>query len=149
MSLEDRLTRHHERIDALMQRLSAALSGRSEGAAGVFHELAAQLEYHMTWEDEQLFPAVRECVPSFPARSLESLSIDHERIRSTLATLRGAVASGDGPGARSSLDALRVFLEGHNRDEEFGIYPAADRGLCEDRRRKLLESFCPPAGSDV
>lgn len=110
-SIEEALGRHHDLIGDLLSVNDLA-------------RVRIELEYHMRWEEEKLFPAAAHLVP---AKTIESLLIDHERIRRSL-------DEGD-------LEQLRVFLEGHNRDEEFGIYPAADKGLSEKARMKLIESF--------
>ena len=76
-------------------------------------------------------------------RSIESLEIDHERLRDTLKDLEAAVAAGDVAGAGGIVRWLGTLLQGHNYDEEHGVYVEADRLLSPDERRRLMERFEP------
>lgn len=141
-SIEDVLTRDHERIDAVFSRLTAALKEGSPRAGAPLRELLKHLGYHMQWEEEVLFPAARD-IPRISQRGIESLLIDHGRIRDTLSWLQSEVEAGHFESARVVMDSLRVFLIGHNRDEEHGIYAEADRYFPEERKKTVMEAFRP------
>lgn len=109
-SIETALTADHERLDALP-----------------FEQLRDELERHIRWEEEHLFPAVERAGGNAVARHLDSLRADHEVIREAMA---------DG-----NVERLRVLLAGHNWDEEHGVYVDADRLLDAEERRELLARF--------
>lgn len=136
-SVDDVLSQDHDRIDGHVWELVTALALGREDALKSAEAFVAALERHIRWEEETLFPAV----PA--ARGIESLRADHERIRASLNDLCAKVTVGLAEEARVLLDRLRIFLAGHNRDEELGVYVYADRRLPEDQRRQMLESLPP------
>ena len=103
--------------------------------------LTRGLNAHMTWEEERLFPAVSARATPGQKRSIESLRIDHERLRETLGGLSSSVSAQDYGTAGPLLDWLETLLRGHNYDEEHGVYVEADRYLTLDERRELIDQF--------
>jgi hemerythrin-like domain-containing protein len=95
----------------------------------------------MTWEEQVLFPAARTRATPAQLHSLESLEIDHERIRGALADLRRALEAVDLPAADAALHNVAIFLAGHNADEEHGVYEDVDRAFTAEERRAMLASF--------
>ena len=139
--MEELLAADHQLIDELLASLGKALeAGVTEDAGRHFRAMADRLGHHMEWEEAELFPAVPPS-PRMAARHVESLKIDHERIRRTLGELSVAIERKQGPQARAALDDLRVFLAGHNGDEEVGIYREADRVLDAEEKLRMTRSF--------
>ncbi len=95
----------------------------------------------MDWEEQVLFPAARTRSTPAQLHSLESLEIDHERIRAALADLRRALEAVDLPAANAALHNVAIYLAGHNADEEHGVYEEVDRNFSAEERRVLLEAF--------
>jgi hypothetical protein len=95
----------------------------------------------MAWEEQVLFPAARARSTPAQLRSLESLEIDHERIRASLAELRRALEAVDAPAADAALHNVAIFLAGHNADEERGVYEEVDRNFTVEERRAMLATF--------
>ena len=139
-SVDDVLTEDHVALDALFRGIRSAL-GSEQGASEARSKFERRLVRHMTWEEEVLFPALQEADPRFPARKIDSLVIDHERIREKLGELGAGIAGRAWRDAAQAMDDLWVLLEGHNRDEEKGVYTDADRMLSEEERRRLLETW--------
>ena len=142
-SIDEGLGKDHERIEALLNGLVDAVHTHSASAPAAFGEVDHALRLHMRWEEEVLFPAVRVRASEAQKRSIESLQIDHERITETLATIGTTLNVADYGEARRWIDWLDVLLQGHNYDEEHGVYVEADQLLDSDQRRLLLESFTP------
>lgn len=142
--IDDALGNDHERLGGLLARLSVEVAGRSVRAKDLLGSFARDLLRHMTWEEEALFPAVRDRLTAAQQRSVESLEIDHERLRDTLNALESSLAAGDFEKAGTLLDWLETLLKGHNYDEEHGVYVEADRLLDAEERRILLEKFSAP-----
>jgi hypothetical protein len=107
----------------------------------------------MAWEDQFLFPAVKRVATAKERRSIESLEIDHDRLRDTLGSLESTLAAGDFGTAGTLVRWLRTLLAGHNYDEEHGVYVEADRLLSRaDRRRLIAQASAeegPPASSET
>jgi regulator of cell morphogenesis and NO signaling len=140
-SLDDVLGADHARLDALLSSLTEAIDRRSQDAVVQLKRFSGGLVRHMTWENEVLFPAVRGLATPAQRKSIESLEIDHERLRETLGALDAAVAAADFGAARDHGTWLKTLLQGHNYDEEHGVYVEADRLLTADDRRRLAEQF--------
>ena len=134
-SIDDALGADHERLGALLGELIRGVS------AETLARFSEGLLHHMTWEEERLFPAVKAVATAKECRSIESLEIDHERIRETLRDLESSLASGDLAVAGTQVRWLETLLKGHNYDEEHGVYEEADRYLSAEERRRLIERF--------
>ena len=140
-SVDDALRADHERLDALLLKLDAAVSAGSAGAAEDLTHYSQNLAHHMAWEDDHLFPAVKGVANAKERKSIESLEIDHERLRDTLRGLESTIADADYGTARTLVRWLGTLLKGHNYDEEHGVYVEADRLLVGTERRRLIERF--------
>lgn len=139
--MDDRLGLDHERLGALLEEVRRSLETRSPGAAGALDSFEKALLGHMEWEEKHLFPAVGARCSARSRKSIESLEIDHERIRETLTDVRTGLMNGDWPQSAQSLARAETFLEGHNYDEEHGVYVEADSLLGPGERRDLLDRF--------
>jgi iron-sulfur cluster repair protein YtfE (RIC family) len=137
-SVDDALTDDHVRLDGLFRTLRRSVENRDPGSEGLRSEFERRLFRHMTWEEETLFPALRAADGRYPEKKIESLVIDHARIRERLQDLSTEVAAKEWTGAGQSVEDLWVLLEGHNRDEEKGVYTDADRLIPETERQVLL-----------
>jgi len=140
-SVDDALGGDHQRLGALLEALIQAVSGSSPASPDLLGRLRRPLLHHMTWEDQWLFPAVKALASAKERRSIESLEIDHERLRDTLQSLESALAAGDHAAAGPLVRWLGMLLQGHNYDEEHGAYVDADRLLSPAERRSLIERF--------
>lgn len=141
--IHESLESDHARLDGMLRRLDSEIASGSPCAPETAAEFRHGLEAHIRWEEEVLFPAMLEADAPRQSRSIESLTIDHRRILESLERIDEGLAASDGPAAAGALRDLRIYLQGHNRDEEIGIYAEADRRLPEEERRRLLERFRP------
>jgi hypothetical protein len=140
-SVDDVLREDHERLDALLLKLETAVTAGVAAALDTLSDVVRGLEYHMAWEDGQLFPAVKGLATAKERRSIESLEIDHERLRDSLRGLESTLRAGDFAGGLTQVQWLGTLLKGHNYDEEHGVYVEADRLLSGEERRCLIERF--------
>ena len=88
-----------------------------------------------------MFPAVKALASAKERRSIESLEIDHDRLRETLQGLETVLAAGDHSSAGPLVSWLKMLLQGHNYDEEHGVYVEADRLLSPPERQSLIKRF--------
>src|SRR5262245_43240545 len=128
-SVDDALRADHERLDALLVQLEEAVSTASPTARDLLDPFDRALLHQLTWEARCLFPAVKALASAKERRSIESLEIDHERLRDTLRSLESTLAAEDYATAGSLVRWLGTLLQGHNYDEEHGVYVEADRLL--------------------
>ena len=131
----------HERLDDLLRQLEEQVTTGAAAVLDTLDRFSHGLVHHMTWEDNQLFPAVKGVANAKERRSIESLEVDHERLRETLSSLKSSLIAGDDPAARALVSWLGTLLKGHNYDEEHGVYVEADRLLDRAERRRLIDQF--------
>jgi hemerythrin HHE cation binding domain-containing protein len=125
-SLDDLLRADHDRLDLLL-----SFAGEDPAAAW---ELRVGLLRHIAFEEESLFPALK----GIPERTIESLKIDHEVIRGHLDRLAGFAQEGDAASQTDTAATLKIYLQGHNRDEEFGVYREIEARIPEPARAALI-----------
>lgn len=140
-SVDDALTEDHVRLDGFFRDLRAAVARRDPGAAAVQDAFERRLFRHMTWEEEVLFPALRAADARYSERKIESLVIDHARIREKLLELASQLRETAWIDAGRAVEDLWALLEGHNRDEEKGVYSDADRMIPAAERVRLLSQW--------
>jgi iron-sulfur cluster repair protein YtfE (RIC family) len=140
-SVDEALRGDHERLDALHERLDHAVWSASPTAREALAPFERSLSHYMAWEDRYLFPAVKVLASGEERRSIESLEIDHERLRDTLRSLESTLAAGDFSTARTLVRWLGMLLQAHEDDEEHEVYVEADRLLSRAERRRLVERF--------
>jgi hypothetical protein len=141
LSVDDALTDDHVQLDGLFRTLRTAVGLREASAEASRKRFEERLFRHMTWEEETLFPALRKAQPGYPEKKVESLVIDHERIREALRELAAAIRDRAWPSGAQGVDDLWILLEGHNRDEEKGVYTDADRWIPAEERARLLQQW--------
>ena len=125
-ALDDLLRADHDRLDLLLAR------GRRERAAA--RELKSGLLRHIAFEEESLFPALK----GISDRMIESLKIDHEVIRGHVDRLVSFAEAGNAAGQADTAGTLEIYLQGHNRDEEFGVYREIEGRISEPDRAALI-----------
>jgi hemerythrin-like domain-containing protein len=140
-SIDEVFGEDHQILGRTLEQLRSAIAARSPGALGDLEVFSRGLKAHMAWEEELLFPAVSARATTAQKRSIESLEIDHERLRDTLHSLHSSLSTGDVGTAETLLSWLETLLRGHNYDEEHGVYVEADHYLSADVRRGLIEQF--------
>jgi hypothetical protein len=145
-SVDDALGGVHERLDRRVEQLEASVLAGSVESANALSSLTRDLLHHMAWEDQFLFPAVKGVATAKERRSIESLEIDHDRLRDTLGSLESTLAAGDFGTAGTLVRWLRTLLAGHNYDEDHGVYVEADRLLSRADRRRLIAQASADAG---
>ena len=137
-SIDDALTADHVQLDGQFKTLSDLISRKSPEASPLLDRMADDLGFHMRWEEEVLFPTLLQTISGYSRHAIESLLIDHERIRSALSQLRTALTKKDYPDCGGALENLHAFLVGHNGEEEIGAYSNADRLLPPEERDRLV-----------
>lgn len=140
-SIDEVFGEDHQILGGSLARLRSAIQTRSPEAPAELEALSRGLKAHMSWEEDLLFPAVSARATPAQKHSIESLEIDHERLRETLAGLHSALTEKAFEAAGRLADWLETLLRGHNYDEEHGVYVEADRYLSVEERRGLIDRF--------
>jgi hypothetical protein len=137
-SIDDALTEDHVQLDGLYRTLRIAVGLRDGGVASAQTAFERRLFRHMAWEEDAFFP-VLVARPGYPSKKIESLKIDHDRIKEKLLEISAAVTARDWDQATTCVEDLWFLLEGHNRDEEKGVYTDADHLIPKEDRIAMLK----------
>src|SRR5262245_36352884 len=124
--------RDHREIDALYRRaLERAREGETGRALADFDEYDRNLERHIRWEEELVFPAFEEASGLRGVGPTEIMRAEHREIRALKQRLRAEIAALRGPADRSAplwrtSRSLETVLGEHNAKEEAVLYLACD-----------------------
>lgn len=139
--IDDLLRSDHERLNALWSRLKGLIDQIDPEAPRVLAEFSSGLKRHIEFEETELFPALRRSLRRPSERAIESLVIDHQVILEQLDLLRIHFGHRRIVEALQAAGRLETFLEGHNRDEEIGVYHDADRVISAADHASLVARF--------
>jgi hypothetical protein len=123
------LNAHHGVMEALVAEALAAARARQWAAYRLrFAELRRALVEHMTYEDEELFPALARMVGEAEVAPLRE---QHERLQQHFETLACAAAELDPEGCVAEMQALDELLRAHHEHEQRVCYPQSARAAIE------------------
>jgi hypothetical protein len=115
------LSAHHDVMETLVAETLAAARARHWPDYRLrFAELRRALIEHMTYEDEELFPALADEVGE---AELAPLREQHERLQQHFETLASAAAEHDPEGCVAEMEALGALLHMHHENELRVCYP--------------------------
>ena len=119
------LSTQHEQLDRLLA-LTTAAARANEWASyrARLRELRESLLEHMSYEEEELFPALGGALD---AGDYAGLLKQHATLRMMLDTLNAAAPQHDPEGCMAELDALTAFQDEHHACELAACYPQSDR----------------------
>ena len=115
----------HDRLDVIYEHFKSLHSQQDNNTLSVFELFQQQLEQHIVWEEEILFPlfegrtGMNRAGPTFVMRN------EHRIIKNHLAQIYTGLLNGE------NIDSLCVTLEevlgDHNNKEENILYPTIDK----------------------
>ena len=131
--LNDLLQDDHERIGRLLYRF---IDGLRNGKPDIksFKDAKKELTDHIFWEEEYLFPSVRN---DETVTLITGLEAEHGGIWKLIFSIDEYLAKGDNLECLKTVEALVRVLEGHNKSEEESIYLELEK-LPEDSKRALI-----------
>jgi hypothetical protein len=110
---------HHRQLDRLLElTISAARAGEWAGYRARMRELRESLLEHMSYEEEELFPAL-----ALRAGEAAELLRQHAELRELLETLGAAAPQYDPEGCMAELERLRTLQNEHHAREAEACYP--------------------------
>lgn len=137
-SLNEFLTKDHNRLDEFLERFQERKAGNFVEAAEFWTRFASALKRHLIWEETILFPLFEQ--KTGQSGLTDTLRAEHEEIREWLAALDEKVRQKDAE-SDHEMDRLVNELGGHNAREEYALYPQLDKLLSEAERRTAFEAM--------
>lgn len=141
------LSLFHDQLDRLLElTVAAARAGEWAGYRARLRALGESLREHMSYEEEELFPAlVRE---GLDAAQLAPLLDQHAMLRELLDTLSAAAPQHDPEGCMAELERLKAFQTEHHACEAAACYPQSNRMAAPPPAPPPF-SATPPAALDL
>ena len=119
------LSTHHDQLDRLLDlTMAAARAGEWPSYRARLRALRESLLEHMSYEEEELFPALG---PVLAARDNAQLLEQHSMLRELLDTLGAAAPQYDPEGCMAELQQLKALQSEHHACEQAACYPQSDR----------------------
>lgn len=126
----------HDRLDGLFQRFQQLKHTDLPLARQLFAEFKAQLERHIAWEEEILFPLFEERTGFAGGGPTAVMRWEHEQIKQHLAAIELKQGQNEATTAGDEA-ALLAVLGPHNLKEENILYPMIDQFTTEAERRGI------------
>jgi len=121
----------HSRLDYILQEFRK--SKKAGETKQLFLEFKNGIERHMKWEEDILFPIVKQKLGDDSAM-IDELLLQHNRIRDDLKGISAGLKTRD-----AALESdLEQLLAGHDKMEEEGIYPWIDDYVEDKAKREAL-----------
>jgi Uncharacterized conserved protein (DUF2249)/Hemerythrin HHE cation binding domain len=120
------LSTHHDQVDRLLALTAAAAhAGEWGGYRARLRALREALLEHMSYEEEELFPALGR--GGLEAGEIAQLMEQHAKLRILLDTLHAAAPQHDPEGCMAELEQLTALQSEHHARELAACYPESDR----------------------
>lgn len=137
-SLQAFLDADHARLNALWTECRTLWPAKPLEAKHLFYRFKADLERHITWEDDLVFPAYERLAGRPPDSLTALLSWEHRYLRRHLQQLE-RLSTAPPHGVPLEWVVFNGLLSGHNQREERRLYPLIDQMLSRKARCELLE----------
>ena len=136
-SINQHYTEDHQRLDNLFHEFQELKSANRRKAEQVFHEFKADLERHIVWEEEILFPAFEEKFNHLQDGPTMFMRLEHQEIRKYLDAIAGKLAEENFETDDEEM-RLEAILCPHNHKEEGILYPIMDHVFSEQERTGMF-----------
>lgn len=128
----------HERLDGLFKSYQRSKSTNIKEAMEFFLAFRSDLERHIVWEEEILFPVFEKRTAMVEQGPTMVMRLEHRQIHEYLDRIEDALREGIAPA--DDLDRnLMDLLNRHNQKEESILYPWMDDVLTPEERANLLD----------
>jgi len=137
-AISEFMVQDHDRLDDLFNEFKELKSSDEKNAKEIFSEFKSDLEKHINWEEEILFPLFEQKTGMINRGPTAVMRMEHKNIkdvlRQTWAKLSNGIIQTD------ELDkTLVTFLSQHNHKEENILYPIIDKSFNEEEVREFFE----------
>jgi regulator of cell morphogenesis and NO signaling len=130
----------HERLDGLFKNFQSAKTGDVARTQEFFSEFTHNLQRHIVWEEEFLFPRFEERTGLSEKGPTAVMRLEHRRIKELLDGIHDRVATGNMDTDEYEQELANVLLV-HNTKEEAVLYPAIDQCVSEKKASELIETM--------
>lgn len=139
-SISEFMEQDHDRLDDLFNNFKELKIPDENKAKEIFAEFKSDLEKHINWEEEFLFPLFEQKTGMFNSGPTAVMKIEHKNIKDILRQISEKLISGSMQ--TDELDkTLVTFLSNHNQKEEDILYPMIDKSFNETEVKEFYENI--------
>ena len=135
--IADIMGKDHDRLDGIFQEFRSTKSNDFENARKLFSDFKTDLERHIIWEEDILFPMFESRTGMYDSGPTAVMRMEHRQIKGFLEQIHNAISSGNLKTEEFEKGLIEV-LTAHNNKEESILYPWIDNSISEDERQQSL-----------
>ncbi len=128
----------HAKLDRTFEEFQRQQSRDMAKAKLLFDQFMAGLQGHIIQEEELLFPIFEKRSGMTDGGPTAVMRMEHRQIKGFLEEMNARVLAGTSENLDELGVALLELLISHNQKEESILYPAIDRMVSDEDRKKLL-----------
>ena len=132
------MEKDHDRLDRLFKEYQTLKDKDLGKAKKRFHQFKIDLQKHIVWEEEILFPVFESKMDMFDTGPTAVMRMEHRQIKESLEKIHEKIAKGEAP-ANTLDEELVQILTDHNNKEESVLYPWIDNAVTEAERLELFQ----------
>lgn len=134
------MSRDHDKLEVIFKKFKKYRSEKSPQAKKLFFKFKQELERHIAWEEEILFPSFEKKTGIHEDGPTTIMRIEHKDIKRYLEGILNKISNGDFE--TENLEKLLIgTLADHNHKEEMILYPWIDESIEEEERIKILSDL--------
>lgn len=139
-SIQTFFQQNDARLDDLFDRFQTLKRSDYAEAKDRFIEFKFDLQRHLVWEEDLLFPPWEEATGPIEGCLMKILRREHRQIADALEALHKKVQAAD-PESDEEEQALLTLLSSHERKEESILYPVLDALLSDEERAGIFRAM--------
>ncbi len=135
------MSEDHDRLDNKIKMYSAEKLVNIEQANGIFLFFKRELERHITWEEDILFPIFERKSGIKDDGPTSVMRIEHIQIKNHLQKIKEKLHAKIIQNPCKEEVALFKMLESHNEKEENILYPGIDNLTNEQEKEQIIKQM--------
>ena len=131
----------HDRLDNKIKMYSAEKLVNVERAEGIFLLFKSELERHIIWEEDILFPVFERKTGIKDGGPTSVMRMEHVQIKNHLQEIKRKLHTKINQDSCKEEVALFKVLESHNQKEENILYPGIDNLTNEQEKEQMIKQM--------
>ena len=131
----------HDRLDNKIKIYSAEKLVNVERAEGIFLLFKSELERHITWEEDILFPVFEKKTGIKDGGPTSVMRMEHNQIKNHLQEIKRKFHAKKIQDPCKEEVVLFKVLESHNQKEENILYPGIDNLTNEQEKEQMIKQM--------
>ena len=129
----------HDRLDNKIRKYSTEKLVDIEQAESIFLFFKSELERHIVWEEDILFPVFERKTSNKDAGPTSVMRMEHIQIKDHLQKIQRKLRAKKIQDPCGEEVALFKLLESHNQKEENILYPGIDNLTSEQEKDQMIK----------